>query len=265
MLLTVIFHWMYKMKFTAAIKILLLFMAGLFIGFLFEKWAACQSNQKSYFRWHTIVFKMSLLTSPCLMPAILAFQLDGYLSNVVYVASLCTFVRFETMIWPSRRLWEGMKIIWAPIKTPAWEARPKQRGGISGIFQRMTSCMLSETKTGGDDLPATDNDYKWLPAEFRNRFSFGNVCWQKPGSHWMCGRAGLGFSSQEHNELMLRKVFHLAVVPHPLFRLNLLMLTLMWQFVLNRVWQIVRCCLWVARDNNREAAVLKDFIITGKR
>ena len=195
MLLTVIFHWMYKMKFTAAIKILLLFMAGLFIGFLFEKWAACQSNQKSYFRWHPIVFKMSLLTSPCLMPAILAFQLDGYLSNVVYVASLCTFVRFETMIWPSRRLWEGMKIIWAPIKTPAWEARPKQRGGISGIFQRMTSCMLSETKTGGDDLPATDNDYKWLPAEFRNRFSFGNVCWQKPGSHWMCGRADLGFSS----------------------------------------------------------------------
>ena len=82
----------------AAIKILLLFMAGLFIGFLFEKWAACQSNQKSYFRWHPTVFKMSLLTSPCLMPAILAFQLDGYLSNVVYVASLCTFVRFETMI-----------------------------------------------------------------------------------------------------------------------------------------------------------------------
>ena len=183
------------MKFTAAIKILLLFMAWLFIGFLFEKWAACQSNQKSYFRWHPIVFKMSLLTSPCLMPAILALQLDGYQSNVVYVASLCTFVRFETMIWPSRRLWEGMNIIWAPIKTPAWEARPKQRGGISGIFQRMTSCMLSETKTGGDDLPATDNDYKWLPAEFRNRFSFGNVCWQKPGSHWMCGRAGLGFSS----------------------------------------------------------------------
>ena len=195
MLLTVIFHWMYKMKFTAAIKILLLFMAGLFIGFLFEKWAACQSNQKSYFRWHPIVFKMSLLTSPCLMPAILASQLNGYQSNVVYVASLCTFVSFETMIWPSRRLWEGMKIIWAPIKTPAWEARPKKRGGFSGIFQRMTSCTLSETKTGGDDLPATDNDYKWLPAEFRNRFSFGNVCWQKPGSHWMCGRAGLGFSS----------------------------------------------------------------------
>ena len=86
------------MKFTAAIKILLLFMAGLFIGFLFEKWAACQSNQKSYFRCHRIVLKMSLLTSPFLMPAILALQLDGYQSNVVYVASLCTFVRFETMI-----------------------------------------------------------------------------------------------------------------------------------------------------------------------
>ena len=123
--------------------------------------------------------KMSLLTSPCLMPAILTLQLDGYQSNVVYVASLRTFVSFETMIWPSRRLWEGMKIIWAPIKTPAWEARPKQRGGISSISQRMTSWMLSETKTGGDDLQSTDNDNddcKWLPAEFRNRFSFGNVC-----------------------------------------------------------------------------------------
>ena len=98
MLLTVIFNSMYKMKFTAAIMLLLLFMAGLFIGFLFEKWATCQSSQKFYFRLYPIVFKMSLLTSPCLMPAILSLQLDGYQSNVVYVASLCTFVRFETMI-----------------------------------------------------------------------------------------------------------------------------------------------------------------------
>jgi len=43
------------------------------------------------------------------------------------------------------------------------------------------------------------------------------------------------------SKFILRKVFHLAVVPHPLFRQNLLLLTLMWQFVLNRAWQIVRC------------------------
>ena len=61
---------------------------------------------------------------------------------------------------------------------------------------------------------------------------------------------------------MLRKSFHPAVVPQPLFRQNLLMLKLMWQFVLNRVWQIVRC-MFMSGSNNREAAVLKDVITTG--
>ena len=37
---------------TAAIKILLLFMAGLFIGSLVEKWAAFPSHRKSVFWWH---------------------------------------------------------------------------------------------------------------------------------------------------------------------------------------------------------------------
>ena len=53
-------------------------MAGLFIGFLVEKCAACQSNWKSDFRWHRFRF------SPCLMrkrveksQAILAL-LDGF-------------------------------------------------------------------------------------------------------------------------------------------------------------------------------------------
>ena len=36
---------------TAANKILKLFMAGLFIGFLVEKWAGCQSHRKSDFGW----------------------------------------------------------------------------------------------------------------------------------------------------------------------------------------------------------------------
>ena len=43
---------------TAAIKSLLLFMAGLFIGFLVEKYVACQSR-KSDFGWHRFCF------SPC--------------------------------------------------------------------------------------------------------------------------------------------------------------------------------------------------------
>ena len=39
---------------TAAFKILLLFMAGLFIGFLVEKCAACQSHWKSDFGWNRV-------------------------------------------------------------------------------------------------------------------------------------------------------------------------------------------------------------------
>ena len=64
-------------------------------------------------------------------------------------------------------------------KTPAWEVRPKERGGFSGISQRMTFCMLSKTKTVVDDLQPTDyenDDYQWFPAKFRNRFNFGSVC-----------------------------------------------------------------------------------------
>ena len=45
---------------TATIKSLLLFMAGLFIGFLFEKCVPCQSR-KSDFGWHHFRF------SPCLI------------------------------------------------------------------------------------------------------------------------------------------------------------------------------------------------------
>ena len=45
-------------------------------------------------------------------------------------------------------------------------------------------------------LCSTDDDnydYQFLPAELRNRCSFGNSCWHRPGRHWMCGTAGLGF------------------------------------------------------------------------
>ena len=43
------------------------------------------------------------------------------------------------------------------------------------------------------------------------------------------------------SKLFYRKVFHPTVVRQPLFRRNLLILKLMWQFVLNRVEQIFRC------------------------
>ena len=60
--------WCFKMSFStgctkwnsAAIKSLLLFIASLFIGFLVEKYVACQS-WKSDFGWHCFRF------SPCLM------------------------------------------------------------------------------------------------------------------------------------------------------------------------------------------------------
>ena len=60
-------------------KSLLLFTASLFIGVLVEKYVACQSR-KSDFGWHR--FRVS----PCLR-----------------LFSLCTLVRFETIIWPSSR------------------------------------------------------------------------------------------------------------------------------------------------------------------
>ena len=44
---------------TPAIKILLLFMVGFFIGFLVEKCAACQSHRKSDFRWHRFPFHLA--------------------------------------------------------------------------------------------------------------------------------------------------------------------------------------------------------------
>ena len=74
----------------------------------------------------------------------------------------------------------------------------------------------------------------------------------------------LAWGFPPRRKLMLRKVFHPAVVPQPLFRQNLLMLKLMWQLVLNRMWQIVRC-MFMSGSNSRKAAVLKYVITTGKR
>ena len=56
---------------TAAIKSLLLFMAGLFFGFLVEKCVACQS-WKSDFGWHRFRF------SPCLMRNLEVLKVKGF-------------------------------------------------------------------------------------------------------------------------------------------------------------------------------------------
>ena len=48
MFLTVFFYWMYEMKFSYTIKSLLLFMASLSIGFLVEKYVACQSRKSDF-------------------------------------------------------------------------------------------------------------------------------------------------------------------------------------------------------------------------
>ena len=97
---------------TAAIKSLLLFMAGLFIGFLVF---ACKSG-KSDFGWHRFLFHLpwyvrGFKSLKRFWPYLTAFRIcisNGNIynfmkSSTVYWASLCTFVRFETMIWPSIR------------------------------------------------------------------------------------------------------------------------------------------------------------------
>ena len=49
-----------------AIKILLLFVDGLFNGFLVEKYTACEIHRKSDFGWHRFQ-KAAYSTSPCFM------------------------------------------------------------------------------------------------------------------------------------------------------------------------------------------------------
>ena len=56
-----VFNCLFPKWNTAAIKSLLLFMAGLFIGFLVEKCVACESR-KSDFGWHRFCFSPFLMS-----------------------------------------------------------------------------------------------------------------------------------------------------------------------------------------------------------
>ena len=121
MFLTVFFHCMYKMKYRCT-KILLLFMAGLFIGFLVDKCTACQSFWKLAYSLHFAGCVRGLKSLKRFWPYLMAFScfistgkpeqllylmfafFSGFMKlSVVYVASLCTFVRLEAMIWASIR------------------------------------------------------------------------------------------------------------------------------------------------------------------
>ena len=113
MFFTVFFHWMYKMKFSCY-QSLLLFMASLFIEFLVEKYVACQSR-KSDFVFHLAWCVRGLKSLKRYWPYLIVFSasrvvsLSNYCiwclfkSNFMGLFSLCTFIRFELMIWPSIR------------------------------------------------------------------------------------------------------------------------------------------------------------------
>ena len=74
--------------------------------------------------------------------------------------------------------WENIKREWeAGNICQKWEVSDQNgRVGISGISERMTFCVLPKTETVGDGLQLTalqltdddNDDYQWLPAEFRN-------------------------------------------------------------------------------------------------
>ena len=85
-----------------AIKILLLFVDGLFNGFLVEKYTACKIHRKSDFGWHRFQ-NVAYSTSPCLMrkwvekpQAILALR-DGFQDYFLKLLQLVP-VRVLTLI-----------------------------------------------------------------------------------------------------------------------------------------------------------------------
>ena len=84
-------------------------------------------------------------------------------------------------------------------------------------------------------------------------FYFAFVCYEcsqgfimpleagNPGPPALTDTPGVGFFPLKASCSVDRKILHPTVVSQPLFRRNLLILKLMWQFVVNRVEQIFRC------------------------
>ena len=84
----------------------------------------------------------------------------------------------ETKKRKSFKNWENIKREWeAGNICQKWEVSDQNgRVEISAISERMTFCVLPKTETVGDGLQLTalqltdddNDDYQWLPAEFRN-------------------------------------------------------------------------------------------------
>ena len=143
-----------------------------------------------------------------------------------------------------------------------WEAgniRQKQevsnqngRVGISGISQRMTLCMLEPTYrrllfSWPMMIMMTIDGYV-LNLEIDLVLEMFADTGQKVIE---CGvQLAWGFPSR--SKLTLRKVFHPAVVPQPLFRQNLLMLKLTWHLSWTGCGRSSDACLWVAPAIERQ-------------
>ena len=78
---------------TAAIKSLLLFMAGFFIEFLVEKCAACQSR-KSDFGWHRFCFSPFWMRKRVIKAQAILALLDSS-RNMVSLSNYCIYIYFH--------------------------------------------------------------------------------------------------------------------------------------------------------------------------
>ena len=91
---------------------------------------------------------------------------------------------------------------------------PTKTGGLESLaFLRGWHCACWSRLTVDCSSVYDDNDdYQWLPAEFRNWFSFGNVCCHRLGSRWTWGTARLGFFSFERVDVekgfFTQQLFH---------------------------------------------------------
>ena len=92
MFLTVFFHWMYKMKFRS----LVLFMASVFIGFLVERYDACQSRKSNFvwrrFRFHLPWCVRGLQSLKWYRPSLIPFRScisNGKPCRVIIVFDVC--------------------------------------------------------------------------------------------------------------------------------------------------------------------------------
>ena len=146
--LTLFLHWFYKMKYPA-IKILLLFLAGLFIGLWLRNspndkkkseitvfknklllvslllLAGCVRRLKSLKRFWPYLMSFRAASRPVSLSNYITFDVFFFLvswSRALFMPSFYThFIRFETMIWPSIELKKSLDIFWPRLKRKRYE------------------------------------------------------------------------------------------------------------------------------------------------